>query len=97
MADVYLAEQGSLRRQVAFKVLKRELAADQTYVRRFHNEAQAAAALVQANIVQIYEVGCVDGVHYIAQEYVEGQNLAQFIARQGSPERARWPWRSCGK
>src|SRR5262249_12465415 len=54
MADVYLAEQGSLRRQVAFKVLKRELAADETYVRRFHGEAQAAAALVQANIVQIY-------------------------------------------
>src|SRR4249920_589810 len=54
MADVYLAEQGSLRRQIAFKVLKRELADDQTYVRRFHMEAQAAAALVQANIVQIY-------------------------------------------
>jgi serine/threonine-protein kinase len=86
MADVYLAEQGSLRRQVAFKVLKRELAADQTYVRRFHMEAQSAAALVQANIVQIYEVGCIDGVHYIAQEYVEGQNLAQFISRQGNPD-----------
>ena len=86
MADVYLAEQGSLRRQIAFKVLKRELADDQTYVRRFHMEAQAAAALVQANIVQIYEVGCVDGWHYIAQEYVEGQNLAQYIARQGTPD-----------
>ncbi len=86
MADVYLAEQGSLRRQVAFKVLKRELAADQTYVRRFHGEAQAAAALVHANIVQIYEVGNVEGLHYIAQEYVEGQNLAQFIDRRGSPD-----------
>ncbi len=86
MADVYLAEQGSLRRQIAFKVLKRELAADQTYVRRFHMEAQAAAALVQANIVQIYEVGCIEGWHYIAQEYVEGQNLAQYIARQGTPD-----------
>jgi eukaryotic-like serine/threonine-protein kinase len=86
MADVYLAEQGSLRRQVAFKVLKRDLAADQTYVRRFHGEAQAAAALVHANIVQIYEVGNVEGIHYIAQEYVEGQNLAQFITRSGSPD-----------
>jgi eukaryotic-like serine/threonine-protein kinase len=86
MADVYLAEQGSLRRQVAFKVLKRELAADQTYVRRFHGEAQAAAALVHANIVQIYEVGNIEGIHYIAQEYVEGQNLAQFIGRHGSPD-----------
>jgi eukaryotic-like serine/threonine-protein kinase len=86
MADVYLAEQGSLRRQVAFKALKRELAADSTYVRRFHNEAQAAAALVQANIVQIYEVGCIEGWHYIAQEYVEGQNLSQFITRNGTPD-----------
>jgi eukaryotic-like serine/threonine-protein kinase len=85
MADVYLAEQGSLRRQVALKTLKRELAADHTYVRRFHNEAQAAASLVQANIVQIYEVGCIDGLHYIAQEYVEGQNLSQFTSRSGAP------------
>jgi eukaryotic-like serine/threonine-protein kinase len=86
MADVYLAEQGSLRRQVAFKVLKRELAADDTYVRRFHMEAQAAASLVQANIVQIYEVGLIDDLHYIAQEYVEGQNLSQYITRKGSPD-----------
>ncbi|HKD36261.1 MAG TPA: protein kinase, partial [Pirellulales bacterium] len=74
MAEVYLAEQMSLRRQVAFKLLKRELAKDATYVRRFHMEAQAAAALVHAHIVQIHEVGCVDGLHYIAQEYVAGQN-----------------------
>ncbi|HEY2826688.1 MAG TPA: serine/threonine-protein kinase, partial [Pirellulales bacterium] len=85
MADVYLAEQGSLRRQVALKILKRELADDHTYVRRFHMEAQAAASLVQANIVQIYEVGCIDGWHYIAQEYVDGQNLSQYITRSGSP------------
>src|SRR5262245_5327500 len=84
MADVYLAEQGSLRRQVAFKVLRRELAADDSYVRRFDGEAQAAAALVQANIVQIYEVGRVDGWHYIAQEYVEGQNVAQYLQRNGN-------------
>ncbi len=83
MAEVYLAEQASLRRQVAFKVLKSSLASDKTYVRRFHNEAQAAAALVQANIVQIYEVGCVDGVHFIAQEYVSGQNLKQLLTRHG--------------
>src|SRR5213596_2668421 len=73
MADVYLAEQGSLRRQVAFKVLKSSLASDEKYVRRFEHEAQAAASLVQANIVQIYEVGCLEGVHFIAQEYVQGQ------------------------
>jgi eukaryotic-like serine/threonine-protein kinase len=84
MADVYLAEQGSLRRQVALKILKRELAADETYVRRFDMEAQAAASLVQANIVQIYEVGFIDPWHYIAQEYVEGQNVAQYLQRHGT-------------
>jgi serine/threonine-protein kinase len=83
MAEVYLAEQISLRRQVAFKILKRELAKDATFVRRFHMEAQAAAALVHAHIVQIHEVGCVDGVHYIAQEYVAGQNLRELLARRG--------------
>ncbi|MCH7727834.1 MAG: serine/threonine protein kinase [Planctomycetes bacterium] len=83
MAEVYLAEQQSLRRHVAFKVLKPSLAKDESYVKRFHNEAQAAAALVQANIVQIYEVGCIDGVHFIAQEYVAGQNIRQFLSRNG--------------
>jgi len=83
MADVYLAEQISLRRPVALKILKSHLAQDETYVRRFHNEAQAAAKLVHANIVQIHEVGCVEGFHYIAQEYVPGQNLKQLLARRG--------------
>ncbi len=83
MAEVYLAEQGSLRRQVAFKVLRSTLAKEEAYVRRFHNEAQAAAALVHANIVQIYEVGCLEGIHFIAQEYVAGKNLMQLLARKG--------------
>lgn len=86
MADVYLAEQCSLKRQVAVKVLKTRLAHDATYVKRFEREAQAAAALVHANIVQIYEVGQADGFHYIAQEYVQGVNLRQWIARNGPPE-----------
>ncbi|MBI2826533.1 MAG: serine/threonine protein kinase [Planctomycetia bacterium] len=86
MAEVYLAEQGSLRRQVALKVLKSELAKDESYVKRFHNEAHAAASLVHANIVQIHSVGCADGVHYIAQEYVQGQNLAEWMARRGPPD-----------
>ncbi|MEX2142457.1 MAG: serine/threonine-protein kinase [Pirellulales bacterium] len=86
MADVYLAEQTSLRRQVALKVLKREFSSDDTYVRRFHFEAQAAAALVHANIVQIYEVGRVESYHYIAQEYVQGYNLRELMTRRGLPE-----------
>ncbi len=84
MADVYLAEQESLGRKVAFKVLKSHLAADPSYVRRFQQEAQAAAALVHANIVQIHEVGCLAGIHFMVQEYVEGQNLKQLLDRQGT-------------
>ncbi len=86
MAEVYLAEQASLQRRVAVKVLKPELARDEIYLRRFEREAQAAARLVQGNIVQIYEVGCDQGFHYIAQEYVQGENLAQWIHRQGPPD-----------
>ena len=83
MAEVYLAEQLSLNRQVAIKILRHSLAGDDGYIRRFQHEAQAAAKLVHANIVQIYEVGCLDGVHYIAQEYVAGQNLKQLVTRLG--------------
>jgi eukaryotic-like serine/threonine-protein kinase len=85
MAVVYLAEQCSLNRQVAFKVLRGGLVDDETYVRRFQREAKAAAALVHANIVQIHEVGCVDRVYFIAQEYVEGQNLRSWINRNEKP------------
>jgi serine/threonine-protein kinase len=86
MAEVYLATQRSLRRDVAVKVLKVNLSTDATFVARFHNEAQSAASLVHANIVQIFEVGFEDGLHYIAQEYVEGQNLRDLISRRGPLE-----------
>jgi len=88
MADVYLAEQHDLNRRVAVKILKPELARDRTYLQRFRREAQAAASLVHANIVQIYEVGEVDALHYIAQEYVEGMNLREWITRVGPPDLA---------
>ena len=84
MAEVYLAEQRSLSRQVALKVLNHALATDANYVGRFQNEARAAASLVHPNIVQIYEVGQVDGIHFIAQEYVAGQNLGQLLERGGA-------------
>ncbi|MEM6329156.1 MAG: serine/threonine-protein kinase [Planctomycetota bacterium] len=83
MAEVYLAEQASLARRVALKVLSAELAEDAAYVGRFVNEARAAAALVHANIVQVYEVGAVGGLHFIAQEYVAGRNVGELIERQG--------------
>ena len=83
MAEVYLAEQSSLQRQVAVKLLRRDLAKQDGYVQRFHNEARAAAALVHANIVQIYEVGCIDDLHFLAQEYVPGQTVKQLVTRNG--------------
>jgi eukaryotic-like serine/threonine-protein kinase len=86
MAEVYLAEQVSLGRQVAFKALRTKLATDATYVQRFSQEARAAAQLIHGNIVQIYEVGCAEGIHFIAQEYVQGLNLAELLARRGAPD-----------
>ena len=86
MAEVWLAEQTTLRRQVAFKVLKSDLANDDLYIKRFQLEAQAAAQLVHANIVQIFDVGCIDGVRFIAQEYVQGQNLREYLVKHGPPD-----------
>ena len=83
MAEVYLAQQVSLGRPVALKVLNADLARDPTYVERFHHEARAAAALVHAGIVQIYEVGESAGGHFIAQEYVPGRNLGEVIRSHG--------------
>ncbi len=83
MAEVYLAEQESLARQVALKVLSRELASDPAYVDRFLHEARSAARLVHANIVQVYEVGRDGEHHFIAQEYVPGQNIGDLIRRNG--------------
>jgi serine/threonine-protein kinase len=88
MAEVYLCEQQSLCRGVAIKVLKPALASDENYVRRFHREAQAAASLVHANIVHIHEVNCIDGYHFIVQEYVPGQNLRQVLEREEALEPA---------
>jgi serine/threonine protein kinase len=86
MADVYLARQASLERNVALKILRPELARDESYDRRFHREAQSAAKLVQANIVQVYEVKKVDGYHFISQEYIHGRNLRQYLDRHGAVE-----------
>lgn len=86
MADVYLAQQESLDRQVALKVLQVGLANDKNYVRRFFNEARAAASLIHPNIVQIYEVGKTGNYYFIAQEYVPGKNLAEVVQREGALE-----------
>ncbi|MCA8998089.1 MAG: serine/threonine protein kinase [Planctomycetaceae bacterium] len=83
MAEVWLAEQITLRRNVAVKLLRPELMEDGTYVQRFQTEAKAAAGLNHPNIVQVYTVGCEQGQHYIAQEYVQGQTLKAFLQKRG--------------
>lgn len=87
MAHVYLAEQESLKRLVALKVLPPEqLAADDTtLLERFQREAKAGAGLNHPNIVQVYAIGEEQGVHFIAQEYVRGMNLADYLKRNGPP------------
>lgn len=79
MGIVYLAQQISLQRQVALKVLPFAAVLDQRQIRRFNNEALAAAQLKHPNIVSVYGVGCERGVHFYAMEYVEGQTLAKVI------------------
>lgn len=86
MAHVYLAEQTTLSRHVAIKVMKKDLVADATYLERFKTEAMAAANLNHVNIVQVYTIGSANGYHFIAQEYVQGTNLKEFISRNGPPE-----------
>ncbi|MDR2171231.1 MAG: serine/threonine protein kinase [Planctomycetaceae bacterium] len=79
MAEVYLAEQRSLGRRVALKILKPELAGDDVYLQRFIREARAIARMVHPNLVQIYQADCFDNYWYIAQEYVAGQTLQNLI------------------
>ena len=79
MGIVFEAEQVSLRRRVALKVLPFAAAFDPQQLRRFQIEAQAAAQLHHTNIVPIFSVGCERGVHYYAMQYIEGQTLAALI------------------
>jgi serine/threonine protein kinase/dipeptidyl aminopeptidase/acylaminoacyl peptidase len=79
MGEVYLAEDTRLRRKVALKILPKEATQDQERVRRFEQEARAASALNHPNIVTIYEVGQIDGRHFIAAEYIEGQTLRERL------------------
>lgn len=86
MGQVYLARQLSLKREVALKVLRNELAADATALKRFRAEAESVARVTHANIVQVYAVGEQDGLHYMALEYVDGRNLRDYLAKRGSPD-----------
>src|SRR5579864_6085044 len=79
MGIVYEAEQLSLGRRVALKILPFAAAMDPKQLQRFKNEAQAAAQLHHTNIVPVFGVGCERGVHYYAMQYIEGQTLAAII------------------
>ncbi|WP_214482638.1 Stk1 family PASTA domain-containing Ser/Thr kinase [Bacillus sp. SM2101] len=79
MANVYLAKDMILDREVAIKVLRLDFSHDEDFIRRFRREAQAATSLSHPNIVTIYDVGEEDNIYYIVMEYVRGKTLKQYI------------------
>jgi beta-lactam-binding protein with PASTA domain/predicted Ser/Thr protein kinase len=88
MADVWLADDGHLQRQVALKVLHARFAQDREFVERFRREAEAAAGLQHPNVVAVFDRGEVDGTYYIAMQYLEGRSLKQVIDAGLTPEQA---------
>lgn len=86
MADVYKALDHTLNRYVAIKVLKEELNSDETFVKKFRQEAMAAASLSHPNVVNIFDVGQEDSINYIVMELCEGVTLKEYIRRKGKLE-----------
>lgn len=83
MADVYKGKDHMLNRYVAIKVLKKEYKEDDNFVRKFRSEAQAAAGLMNPNIVNVYDVGEDRGLYYMVMELVEGITLKDYIEKKG--------------
>ena len=83
MANVYLAYDTILDRNVAVKVLRGDLAGDEKFVRRFQREALSASSLSNPNIVEVYDVGEDNGEYYIVMEYVEGKHLKSLLKKRG--------------
>ncbi len=84
MADVWVAEDRLLGRQVAVKILHGQYAANEAFVQRFRREAQAAANLSHANIVAVYDWGEDDDTYFIVMELVQGRNLRDVIRSEGA-------------
>jgi serine/threonine protein kinase len=84
MGEVYLAEDTRLQRKVALKVLPADLASHRERMRRFEQEAKAAAALNHPNIATIHEISESDGVHFIAMEFIDGVTLREKIHRENT-------------
>lgn len=83
MAEVYKGKDHKLNRFVAVKVLKEEFRSNDAFVKKFKEEAQAAAGLAHPNIVNVYDVGDENGIYYIVMELVEGITLKEYIERKG--------------
>jgi len=84
MADVYLAHDSFLNREVAVKILRGKLSLDPVALLRFQREANAASRLNHPNIVEIYDVGEDEGQHFIVMEYIRGKTLKELIAARGA-------------
>lgn len=84
MANVYLAHDLILDRDVAVKILRGDLAGDDKFVRRFQREAIAASSLSHPNIVEMYDVGEDDGKYFIVMEYIQGKTLKNLIKKRGA-------------
>src|SRR5213593_4676230 len=83
MADVYLAEDQELGRQVAIKILNDRHANDEQFVERFRREAKNAAGLSHPSIVSIYDRGEAEGTYYIAMEFLDGRTLKELLVSRG--------------
>lgn len=83
MANVYLAYDTILDRDVAVKVLRGDLSNDEKFVRRFQREALNASSLSHPNIVEVYDVGDDNGQYFIVMEYIEGKNLKELTKKRG--------------
>ena len=84
MANVYLAYDTILEREVAVKILRGDLAEDEKFVRRFQREANSASSLKHPNIVEVYDVGEDDGKYFIVMEYINGKTLKSLIKKRGA-------------
>src|SRR5699024_5642202 len=84
MANVYLARDTILDRDVAIKVLRPEFANDPEFIERFDREAEAATSLSHSNIVNIYDVGEENDILYMAMVYVDGLTLKEYILEYGT-------------
>ena len=83
MANVYLAYDTILEREVAVKILRGDLAEDEKFVRRFQREANSASSLKHPNIVEVYDVGEDNGKYFIVMEYINGKTLKSLIKKRG--------------